>query len=164
MATPADPIAPVVTALNAIATATHTDSGTEATDWKNGNATPSSVASVVAILIQALYKASPDMKSVGTDIENALTEVSNVVGAIADQFVTLAGEGTDITSALTGVQNGLALAQTLAPTSATTVLSSGSQLFQQLQQLLAATDDLNTAATELYQLNQQFVYMSTHLF
>ena len=65
--------------------------------------------------------------------------------------------------ALTGLQNGLAAAQALSPSSANTVLTSGSQLFAQLQQLLTYQTTVANAVSQLYQLNQQLQYITQNI-
>ena len=124
--------------------------------YKAGTATvpnPGLVSAITA-LMQALYSASSDMNDVGTAIKTALADVAKVIVAIADQVVNLSSV-TDVANAMGQLQQGLALAQTLAPTGPVAVLNSAGQLFQQIQNLLAATPDQKTAAIELYSLAQQ---------
>jgi hypothetical protein len=77
-----------------------------------------------------------------------------VVQSIADGLAKLPS-ATDAMNAMNALQQGLALAQTLAPGGASTVLSSGSARFMQVQNLLSATNDIGVAAAELAQLSQQ---------
>jgi hypothetical protein len=154
MATP-DPIKPVIDALSTVFAVPSGTPGDPAS-YKAGTATvpnPGVVGAITA-LMQALYSASSDMNDVGTAIKTALTDVAKVIVAIADQVVALSSV-TDVANAMGQLQQGLTLAQTLAPTGPVAVLNSAGTLFQQIQNLLAATGDPKTAAIELYSLAQQ---------
>jgi hypothetical protein len=161
-----DPIQPVIDALkSAIATPNQNPPGTNTPDeWKAGKATPTNKVVVDAIsqLMQVLYGASNDMKGVGSDINSALTEVATVITALADQIDKL-GQIKDVAAALGQLQQGLALAQTLAPTGPVAVLDSASKLFQQISDLLTAAKNKDQAAIELYQLAQQLEFVASTL-
>ena len=110
MATPADPILPVVTVLNAIATPT--SSGPGPTGYENASATGTPVALTIAALLQVIYSSSGDMKTVGTGIQTALTDVAQVIGVIAGGLAALPALPASGSAALTDiVQNALTLAQ-----------------------------------------------------
>ncbi|MCP3711113.1 hypothetical protein M3I54_29755 [Paraburkholderia sp. CNPSo 3274] len=156
----ADPIQPVVQSLeNTIATP-QTSSGADpnaASSWKSGTATPGTVLPAIATLMQVLYAASGDMASLGKSISSALSEVTAVIRAIADQLPTLGAGAADPMQQL---QQALQLAQTLSPTGPVVVLNSAGTLFGQIQQLLA---DTNQGAIDLYQLAQQLDLIGSQL-
>jgi hypothetical protein len=153
-----DPIQPVVDALkSAIAVPSSSPS------WKAGKATAaSSVVTDISALMQALYGASNDMKDVGNAINSALSAVASVIRALADQIASL-GSISDVANAMKQLQQGLAIANTLAPIGSGAVLDSASQLFQQIHDLLASASSAANAANELYQLAQQLEFVGTTL-
>ena len=111
---PADPILPVVTVLNAIATPT--SSGPGPAGYENASATGTPVALTIAALLQVLYKSSSDMQTVGTGIQTAFTDVSQVIGVIAGGLAALPGPPASGSPGVTDiVQNALTLAQTFTP-------------------------------------------------
>jgi hypothetical protein len=111
-----------------------------------------------------VYGASSDLKTVGNDLSDALTKVAGVVKTLADGLTSITQTETEVADALSALQQALALAQTLAPGSTTTVLTSGSQLFTQLQNLLSTPGmTIAQAAAELAQLSQQLTTLSTSL-
>lgn len=158
-----DPIAPVVSALTVLVTpnpATVASPAQAPTAWEPPNtATNGSLYTPITALLGVLFTASPDMTTVGKGINKALTDVAAVVTKIADQLAALPSI-TDATNAMNALQSGLAMAQTLAPSSASAVLSSGSQLFQTLQNLLSSTGSIGQAAAEMAQLSQQLTALS----
>jgi hypothetical protein len=161
----ADPIQPVITALSTVfATPQASGPASVPNSWKNGTATPANaaVAGAITTLMKTLYTVSKDMSTVGSAISTALTDVAGVVSAIADQLQALPS-ASDVASAMGQLQQGLTLAQTLAPTGPVAVLDSAGQLFKQLQDLLTATPDPKQAAIELYKLAQQLSLIASDL-
>jgi hypothetical protein len=159
-------ISDAVTALSALAApnpATINSPPQPPSTWENASATGTNLLTTTAQLMGVLYGASPEMKTVGSDLSTALADVATVVQQIADQLSSLAAQGTDISSAMAALQKGLALAQTLAPGGGSTVLSSGSQLFGQIQNLLTDLGSAAAAAAVLAQLDQQLTLLSTQL-
>lgn len=161
-----NPISDAVTALNVLATPNppNVDNPPQTPGtWENQTAAATALLTTIATLMNALYGASSDMKTVGGDLSTALGDVATVVQKIADQLSSLAAQGTDISGAMSALQQGLALAQTLAPGGGGTVLSSGSQLFGQIQNLLTDLGSAAQAAAVLAQLDQQLSLLSTQL-
>jgi ABC-type transporter Mla subunit MlaD len=158
-----DPIAPVVSALTVLVTpnpAAVTSPPQAPSAWEPPNtATDGSLYAPITALLDVLFAASSDMTTVGKGINTALTDVASVVTKIADQLAALPSI-TEATDAMNALQSGLALAQTLAPSSASAVLTSGSNLFQTLQNLLSATGSIDQSAAEMAQLAQQLTALS----
>lgn len=149
MAAP-DPIKPVIDALSTVFAAPNGNRNNPASYRPPVAATvpnPGVVGAITA-LMQLLYSASSDMKDVGTAITTAFTDVANVIVAIGDQIPKLYSV-TDLASAMGQFQHDLTLAQT-------------QELFQQIQDLVAATDQ-NTAAIELYSLAQQLNQLAVEI-
>ncbi len=163
--TPVDPIAPVVTALSILVTPNPAlASPPQAPSvWEGNTATNGALYTPIQTLFNVVFKASSDMTTVSQGINTALTDVAKVITTIADNLSSV-GSLTDVTSAMSALQSSLALAQSLAPGSATTVLSSGSGLFQQLQNMLsaigAAGGTVQQAAAELAELSQQLTALA----
>ena len=126
-------------------------------------ASPDTLLTTIATLMQLVYGASSDMHAVGDEMSTALTKVADVVKSLAQGLATVGDSVGDVSAALDALQKALALAQTLAPGSATTVLTSGSQLFTQLQGLIATAGSVTKAAAELAQLSQQLRTLATSL-
>jgi hypothetical protein len=132
-----------------------------------GSTAPSSGATptqplygVIQSFLGAIFTASTDMQAASNDIKSALADVAKVLGAIATNIPTTGTVLTDFNNAMTALQNSISLAQSLAPSSATAVLTSASGLFQRLQAQLTAIANTGTAGTinqviaELAQLSQ----------
>lgn len=152
---PADPIAPVINALSVLVTPNPAAATGAPSQWEAPhNATDASLFGPIQTLLTLIFGASTDIKTTGQAIHKSLTDVAGVVQSIADGLAGLPS-ATDAMNAMNALQQGLALAQTLAPGGASTVLSSGSALFTQVQNLLSATNDIGVAAAELAQLSQQ---------
>jgi hypothetical protein len=151
MASP-DPFPPVVSALSAVFAV---PSGTPS--YKTGVATPPDPALTASFtgLMNVLYGASTDMRSVGVALATSLTSVAAVVSALADEIATLSSL-TD-PSVMVQLQTTLVNAlQTFAPNVANAVLASGASLSSQIQALLSAPGQTAAnAANELYSLAQQ---------
>ena len=132
-----------------------------------GSTAPSSGATptqplygVIQSFLGAIFTASTDVQAASNDIKSALADVAKVLGAIATNIPTTGTVLTDFNNAMTALQNSISLAQSLAPSSATAVLTSASGLFQRLQAQLTAIANTGTAGTinqviaELAQLSQ----------
>jgi|GEM_PF-2967907 len=137
-----DPIAPVVSALNVLVTVQSTTPYTP---------TDTTLYTTVGPLLATLFHVSPDLTTVSKDINGALTEVVNVITEISGVLNSLGSNAGNVMQAL---QQGLSLAQTLAPGGASTALNSASQLFQTLQNLVSAVP-IAQAANELGELGSQ---------
>jgi ABC-type transporter Mla subunit MlaD len=137
-----DPIAPVVSALNVLVTVQNTSPYTP---------TDTALYATVGPLLTTLFHVSSDLTTVSKDINTALTDVVNVIKEIASVLNTL---GSDAANVMQALQQGLSLAQTLAPGGASSALNSASQLFQTLQNLVSAVP-IAQAATELGELGSQ---------
>jgi hypothetical protein len=164
-----DPIGDIVSALSSAdlvtpSPATINSPAQPPSTWEGATAAPGSLLTVISTLMNLVYGASSDMQTVGNDLSDALTKVAGVVKTLADGLGSISQTETEVSNALSALQQALALAQTLAPGSATTVLTSGSQLFTQLQNLLAAPGmTIGQAAAEMAQLSQQLTTLSTSL-
>lgn len=156
MATP-DPISLAVSTLSNIATPQETGGS-----YAGGTATGTTIALPLGTLISTVFPSGTDAGTVIGEIGTALNDVSTVVNTLASQLNSLTSFGSDV-AVLTGLQNGLAAAQALSPSSANTVLTSGSQLFAQLQQLLTYQTTVANAVSQLYQLNQQLQYITQNI-
>jgi prophage DNA circulation protein len=164
--TPIDPIAPVISALSVLvapnpALATPPQAPTA---WAPPNtATQGNLYTPIQTLLGVIFTVSSDMTSVSQAVSTALTDVAKVISTIADNLPNV-GSLTDVTSAMTALQSSLSLAQSLAPSSTTVVLSSGSGLFQQLQNMLsaigAAGGTIQQASAELAELSQQLTALA----
>jgi hypothetical protein len=154
---PSDPIQALISALSQTLAQPQPLPPSQPKDpksWKDGAATaPDPVlAACVAVLMNVLYGASSDMKSVGAGMTDALTEVATVVIALADQ----------ISQWSSSAQVDMNLLQTIfsdeinkLPSAVSIpVLNSGNTLSSQLQGLLASPDPAD-AAIALYSLAQQ---------
>lgn len=153
----ADPIADVVSALSILVTPNpvlNSGSPQAPSAWASGGATEASAFTPIQTLLGVLFSASSDMTTVGKSVNSALTSVANVVTQLANALATVSAAAGDVTSAMKGLQQALTMAQSLAPSSVSVVLTSGSQLFLQLQGLLTATGDVKLAAAELGELSQ----------
>ena len=137
-----DPIAPVVSALQVLVNVANTSPYTP---------TDTALYTTVQPLLNTLFHVSSDLTTVSKDINSALTDVVKVVNEIATVLNSLGGDAANVMQAL---QQGLSLAQTLAPGGASTALNSASQLFQTLQTLVTAVP-VSQAATELGELSSQ---------
>jgi ABC-type transporter Mla subunit MlaD len=159
-----DPIKPVVDALAQVF-AKPKGVANDPDSYKSGTADPANPALTGAIttLLGVLYTASADMAGVGTSIKQALTDVANVVSALGDAIRGLPAPVGDVANAMSQLQQGLAVAQTLAPTSTAAVLDPAGKLFSQIQNLLTAVPDPKQAAIELYSLAQQFRLIATQI-
>ena len=162
-----DPIANAIWLLAILATPNPPpNSALPPTAWV-GSTAPSSGATrtqplydTIQSFLGVIFTASPDMKTASSDIKSALADVANVLGAIATNIPTTGTVLTDFNNAMTALQESLALAQSLAPSSATAVLTSASGLFQRLQAQLTAIANtpaagaINQVVAELAQLSQ----------
>jgi hypothetical protein len=149
---PPDPFPPVVNALAAVLAVPSANPS-----YKTGVATspdPALAASFTG-LMNVLYGASADMRTVGGAIATSLASVASVVSALADEIATLGSLSdpnvmTDLQTALTNALH------KYAPNVANAVLASGTSLASQIQGLLAASGQTPAkAANELYSLAQQ---------
>ena len=149
MAPPDDPFPPVITAISAVLAKPNTP-------YDTGAATPPdpALAATVTGLMNVLYSASADMKSVGAAAATALASVAKVLGALADSIrsASVLPSESQLQSTLTTVINEPSY---VPPAVAQTLLSSGVSLSSQLQDFLAAQSDTADAADELDQLVQQ---------
>jgi hypothetical protein len=112
----------------------------------------------------AIFHISSDLTKVSKDVNTALTDAAGVVGKIGSTIQS-AGSLANIQGAMTALQNLLSLAQSMAPSGVAVVLTSASQLFQQLQDQLTALaaqpgKTIADAATELAQLAQLLTALS----
>jgi hypothetical protein len=145
---PADPIQQAVNAL--------TDPATGLFKLPGGNAPaqPGALYPQVQPFVNAIFSTS-QLKSVSQQINTALIDAANVVGAIATAMTGIGSTIGSVPAAMTALQNALSLAQSLAPAGSAAVLTSGGTLFQtvesQLTDLGAATST-EQAATELSNL------------
>lgn len=138
---PNDPFPPVINAISAVF-------AKPTPPYDTGAATPPNPALAASVtgLVNVLYAASADMKSVGAAMATALTSVASVLSALADQIKNGPSDIAALQSAFINALN------TFVPKAvADTVLASGQPLSSQLQGLLAAQQPAN----ELYQLAQQ---------
>jgi hypothetical protein len=148
---PPDPFLPVVIALKAVLAVP-----SSTPNYKTGVATPPDPALAASFtgLMNVLYGASPDVKTVGGAIATALASVASVASALADEIATL-GSLSD-PNAMTKLQTVLSAAlQQYAPNVANAVLASGASLASQIQGLLSSGQTPANAANELYSLAQQ---------
>jgi hypothetical protein len=161
----ADPIQPVITALNVLATPNPptADGATPPSTWSSQAATGTPLLNTIADLIQFLYGASSDMHTVGEDITKGLDEVIKVVNTLADKVFSIAAQSGSVEQALDGLQQALALAQTLLPGDSSPVLDSAGKLFKQIKDLLGAAPTIKHAAEELAQLGQLLALLKTKL-
>jgi len=152
----ADPIGDAIQALNVLLVPTADGAGSP---------TETPLFTTIQTLVQAIFNASPSMKTVSSDITGALTEAATVISAIAKAMQTSTGSLSDIGSAMTGLQNILSMAQSLAPAGTSVVLNSASTLFQNIENQLTALageagQSMATAGTELAQLAQLITGLS----
>ena len=152
----ADPIGDAIQALNVLIVPTADGAGSP---------TETPLFTTIQTLVQAIFNASPSMKTVSSDITGALTEAATVISAIAKAMQTSTGSLSDIGSAMTGLQNILSMAQSLAPAGTSVVLNSASTLFQNIENQLTALageagQSMATAGTELAQLAQLITGLS----
>jgi hypothetical protein len=155
-----DPIAPVVQALSILVAPNptlNTASPQSPATWTSGSNTAidGTLYMPLQLLLGLLLGASSDLTSVGNGINSALSDVGNVVATIANQLDTLAAVQADAEQAFTALNTVLNLAQSVAPSSSTTVLQSAAGLFQQIQSLMSSLPSLSLAAAELGELSQQ---------
>jgi hypothetical protein len=147
---PTDPIAAVVTAL--------TDPTTGLFTLPPGGqpAAPGALYNDIYPFVNAIFSATSDLTAVSKQINSALTEAATVVGTIGTAMQAASGTNlADVSAAMTALQGALSLAQSLAPAGTAAVLTSGSNLFQEIESQLsglAAGSTLNQAATELAEL------------
>lgn len=145
-----NPIQDVITALAPIIKPTADGTGTP---------TETALFDTIQTLVQAVFNASSDLKTVSGDIKSALTSAAGVLNAIGSAIESSTGSLADVGGVMSGLQNALSMLQALAPAGTAVVLNSASSLFQTIQaQLNALADeagsDMETAATEIAQLAQ----------
>jgi ABC-type transporter Mla subunit MlaD len=127
--------------------------GNNLTDVTKGQ--PQPVLGTATQLLTLLYKASGEVKTVGTDIYNALHEAALLLNSVAGTLEHINNVGGTVTQTVTTLQNALATAQAIMP-NAPPVLASGSQFFGQITTILTATkNDVSAAASVLYKFAQQ---------
>jgi hypothetical protein len=151
MASP-DPFRPVVKALAAVLAVP-----SAAPSYKTGVAVPPDPALAASLtgLMNLVYGASTDMRTVGGAIATSLASVASVASALADEIATLSSlsDPTLMSKLQTTLSNAL---QTFAPNVANAVLASGASLASQIEGLLSAPGQTPAnAANELYSLAQQ---------
>jgi hypothetical protein len=130
-------------------------------DITKGTALP--VLNTAKQLIDVLYGASSDVKSVGNDMAKALDEAAKILKSVADVLKTINNTGGTVTQALQSLQNALATAQAIIPGSPP-ALTAGSQFFGQITTLLtAASGDVVAASKVLYKFAQQLEGLSVAL-
>jgi hypothetical protein len=160
-----DPLSPVIGALSLLVAPNptlNTATPQNPSAWVGPSppppaATQESLYSAIQPLLGALFAVSSDMTTVGQGVNKALTDVAKVVATLATTLATVTG---DVGSAMSGLQQGLAMAQTLAPGSASVVLTSASSLFKTLQDLLSSVSSVDEAAAELAELSQQLTALA----
>jgi hypothetical protein len=145
-----NPIQDVITALSPIIAPTADGTGTP---------TETPLFATIQTLVQAIFNASSDLKTVSGDIKSALTSAATVMTAIGSAVKTSTGSLADVGGVMSGLQNTLSMLQSLAPAGTAVVFNSASSLFQTIQQQLNALvsqagADMTTAATEIAQLAQ----------
>jgi hypothetical protein len=141
MSSPKDPFQPVIKAISAVL-------ATPNTPYDTGAATSPDppLAATVTGLMNVLYSASADMKSVGGAMATGLADVASVLHALADQVAIDPSDDPALQNAYDK-----ALGEFVPPAVASSVQASGQSLSSQVQDLLAATNP----SEELYQLAQQ---------
>jgi len=144
---PADPIAAIISAL------TDPTTGLFQPIAGSGPAQPGPLYNEIQPIVTAIFSATPDLTTVSQQINAALTEAAGAVAKISTAVGGL-GNLANVSAAMTALQNALSLAQSLAPSGAAVVLSSGSALFQTIEnQLSSVSGGSAQAATELTQLS-----------
>jgi hypothetical protein len=124
---------------------------------------PLPVLGTAAQLLTLLYKTSGDVKTVGTEIYNALDEAARLLNSVAGTLKTIKNTGGNVTQTVQALQNALATAQAIMP-GAPPVLASGSQFFGQITTILtAANNDVTAAANILYKFAQQLEQIAVAL-
>jgi len=124
-----------------------------------GAPTETALFGTIQTLVQAVFNASSDLKTVSGDIKSALTSAATVMNVIGSAIKSSTGSLADVGRVMSGLQNTLSMLQSLAPSGAAMALNSASSLFQTIQGQLNALaaeagSDMATAATEIAQLAQ----------
>jgi hypothetical protein len=149
---PSDPLQTMFTALQPIVSPNPAlvppPANLDPSQWTPGAATTNAtfypaVQGLLGILFQ-----SSELSSVGTSINQALTQIATLLSNFATQLYSVASQG-DVASTVSGIQQALQLAATLAPSAAAPAVNAATGLFTQLQSILAVTTDVKQVAAEL---------------
>ncbi len=100
-----------------------------------------------------------DIHAVFTAAATGLTDGSQILSSVATNLSSLGGTVTDTAKAIAALQSALATAQTLTP--GIPALSSASQFFSQISDLLTTLGDYTKAAAVLSDLSTQFNTIAT---
>jgi hypothetical protein len=156
---PADPLAPVITALSYLAqpNPTITSPPQQPSQWTSGsnNATDGPLYTPAQLLLGLVLGASPDLTSLGNGINSALTSVASALANFAGNLGILGADETTAVNVIGEMQTALSLVQAFAPAASSGIVGSASTLFAQLQTVLKNLPIAQVAA-ELAELSQQF--------
>jgi hypothetical protein len=156
-----DTLTTLETDLVAFATpqkAANANSGT-ATDWENGTATATPLLTTVATLLNtlgAVEGVGPAITAMTGGISTVLPDVASALNKIGEAITSIesqTGAGTTPAQVMQALGNALSLAQSLSPNQ-NPALASGSQLFNNLSELLG-NNTPDAAAATLFQIAQQ---------
>jgi uncharacterized phage infection (PIP) family protein YhgE len=100
-----------------------------------------------------------EIHSVFTAASNGLTDGGQILSVVATNLASLGGNVTDTAQAIAALQSALATAQTLTP--GIPALSSASQFFSQISDLLTSLGDYTKAAAVLNELSTQLNTIAT---
>jgi hypothetical protein len=141
MAPPEDPFPPVIKAISAVLANPNAP-------YDTGVATPPdpALAATTTGLMNVLYSASTDMKSVGGAMATGLASVANVLHALADQIKSDPSDNPALQNAFDK-----ALSDYVPSAVVSSVQATGQSLSSQVQDLLTSKNP----SDELYQLAQQ---------
>jgi hypothetical protein len=135
-------------------------------DLRNGTAEPvNPLLDSITFLLRVLYGAGglgQAASGVGREIHNGLKQAVDALRAIGDHLKTIVGTAADVGTTLAALKGALDATQTLVPGSPA-ALSSGSQFFGMLGDLVAETGDVGKAADTLFELAQQIDLVAERL-